>query len=132
MMVSFITAAQAREQLRIDSEADDGWLAIWIPVVSAAVASWLKEEWRRYVYEVDSDGDPLRDSDGRLVLALDSEGDPILQPAVVGATLVELASQYRYREGEGDNTVQSDAGYGYVLSRAATALLTPLRRSTVA
>ncbi|WP_185750039.1 head-tail connector protein [Stenotrophomonas sp. 278] len=130
-MRDFVTVEQARQQLRIDGDADDAWLVIWIPAVSGAVAGWLKDRWRPYQLQLDSNGDPLRDSDGDLVLLVDSNGDPIAQPAVIGATLVELASQYRYREGEGDNTVPADAGHGYVLSRAATALLAPLRRSTV-
>jgi len=49
------------------------------------------------------------------------------------AVLVEIASQYRYREGEGkDNVVTPDAGYGYVLNKASTALLVPLRKPTLA
>lgn len=131
-MAEFVTADDAREQLRIDSDADDGWLSIWIPAVSASVAAWLKQEWRLYVLLRDSSGDLVRDSAGIPLPAEDSNGAPILHPAVIAATLLELASQYRYREGEGDNVVPADAGHGYVLSRAATAQLAPLRRPTVA
>ncbi|QNH21256.1 hypothetical protein HEP73_02170 [Xanthomonas sp. GW] len=131
-MAEFVTAADAREQLRIDSGADDGWLAIWIPAVSASVAAWLKQEWRLYVLLRDSNGDLVRDSAGIPLPAEDSNGALILHPSVIAATLLELASQYRYREGEGDNVVPADAGHGYVLSRAATAQLAPLRRTTVA
>lgn len=57
----------------------------------------------------------------------------VVQPAVKGAVLLELASQYRYREGEGqDNIVAEWHGYGYVLNKASTALLAPLRKSTLA
>ncbi|UYB51156.1 hypothetical protein OCJ37_14295 [Xanthomonas sp. AM6] len=131
-MADFVTAADAREHLRIDSGADDRWLAIWIPAVSASVAAWLKQEWRLYVLLRDSNGDLVRDSAGIPLPAEDSNGALILHPSVIAATLLELASQYRYREGEGDNVVPADAGYGYVLSRAATAQLAPLRRTTVA
>ncbi|WQI19761.1 hypothetical protein U2S91_16660 [Stenotrophomonas maltophilia] len=131
-MREFVTPADAREQMRIDSDADDRWLAIWIPAVSESVAAWLKQEWRLYVLQRDSDGELVRDSAGRPVPAEDSNGEPILQPAVIAATLLELASQYRFREGEGDNVVPADAGHGYVLSKAATAQLAPLRRATVA
>ncbi|WP_369913877.1 hypothetical protein AB8810_12680 [Xanthomonas sp. NCPPB 3005] len=131
-MAEFVTAADAREQLRIDSDADDRWLAIWIPAVSASVAAWLKQEWRLYVLLRDSNGDLVRDSAGIPLPAEDSNGALILHPSVIAATLLELASQYRYREGEGDNVVPADAGHGYVLSRAATAQLAPLRRTTVA
>ncbi len=131
-MLEFVTPADARDQLRIDSDADDGWLAIWIPAVSASVAAWLKHEWRLYVLQRDSSGQVVTDSSGTPLPVLDSDDLPIVQPAVIAATLLELASQYRYREGEGDNLVPSDAGHGYVLSRAATAQLAPLRRTTVA
>ncbi len=131
-MLEFVTPGDAREQLRIDSDADDRWLALWIPAVSASVAAWLKQEWRLYVLQRDSSGEVVRDSSGTPLPVLDSDDQPILQPAVIAATLLELASQYRYREGEGDNVVPSDAGHGYVLSRAATAQLAPLRRATVA
>ncbi|MGV6491381.1 hypothetical protein ACTUVK_000544 [Stenotrophomonas rhizophila] len=131
-MLEFVTPADAREQLRIDSDADDRWLVIWIPAVSASVAAWLKQEWRLYVLLRDSSGEVVRDSSGIPLPALDSDDLPILHPSVIAATLLELASQYRYREGEGDNVVPADAGHGYVLSRAATAQLAPLRRTTVA
>jgi hypothetical protein len=81
------------------------------------------------VPELDSAGMPL----------LDSGGDPIpafpltTRPVVKAAVLLELGSVYRFREGEGkDNVVTPDAGYGYVLNKTSTALLSPLRRSTVA
>lgn len=131
-MLEFVTTADAREQLRIDSDADDRWLAIWIPAVSASVAAWLKQEWRLYVLQRDSNGEVVTDSSGVPLPVLDSDDLPVLQPTVIAATLLELASQYRYREGEGDNAVPADAGHGYVLSRAATAQLAPLRRTTVA
>ena len=56
-----------------------------------------------------------------------------MNPSVRLAVLAEIASQFRFREGEGlDNVVTPDAGYGYILNKASTALLTPLRRPTVA
>lgn len=131
-MREFVTQADAREQMRIDSDADDRWLAIWIPAVSASVAAWLKQEWRLYVLQRDSNGDLVRDSAGIPLPAEDSDGAPILHPLVIAATLLELAWKYRYREGEDENVMPADAGHGYVLSRAATAQLAPLRRTTVA
>lgn len=131
-MFKFVTEADAREQLRLDSDADERWLALWIPAVSSSVAAWLKQEWRLYVLQRDSSGDIVRDGSGVPLPVLDGDDLPILQPAVIAATLLELASQYRYREGEGENVVPADAGHGYVLSKAATAQLAPLRRTTVA
>lgn len=128
-MAELVTAAEAKIHLRLDTgTADDTWLAIFIPAISEAVLGWLKDEWRAYVPEEDSNG-----------IVTDSNGDPIpAEPLVAkwsvkAAVLLELANVYRNREGEGtDNVVPADAGYGYVLNKASTALLAPLRKSTVA
>jgi hypothetical protein len=135
-MIDLVTVADARAQLRLDDPgsaegADDQWLAIFIPAISQAVATWLKDDWRLYVPEVDSAGDVVVDSAGDPVPALDSSGDPTPKPVVRAAVLVELASQFRFREGEGENVVPADAGHGYVLSKGATALLAGLRKGTV-
>ena len=129
-MVALVTIEQARVQLRAGA-ADDAWISLWIPIVSASVASWLKDSWRLYEPEINSAGEVVVDSNGDPVAALDSSLDPVVRAEVQGAVLLELASQYRYREGEGDNVVPDAAGHGYVLSKGATALLVPLRRSTV-
>lgn len=125
-MLELVTTDEAAQQLRLDDDAYDDWLAIWIPAVSEAVRSWLKDDWRMYVPEIDSAGD----------VVIDSSGDPVpsevVNPAVKAAVLMELASQMRYREGEGDNRVQSQDGYGFTLSRGATAILSGLRKPTVA
>lgn len=129
-MVNFVTIQEAYAHLRLgdyDSSGgpDDDWLAIFIPAISQAVALWLKDDWRPYVPEVDSGG-----------VVTDSSGDPIptdvVRPVVKAAVLLELASVYRYREGEGDNRVDQAEGWGYVLNKTSTALLAPLRRPTVA
>lgn len=126
-MRSLITTQFAAEQIRTTVEADGVWLNFWIPIVSEAVANWLKDEWRLYVPEIDSAGD----------VVMDSAGDPIptdtIRPIVQGACVVELASMYRFREGEGtDNVVTPDAGHGYTLNKTSTAMLQALRKSTVA
>lgn len=112
-MADFVTLEQARHQLRTDPE-DDSWLEMWIPAVSAAVVLWLKDEQR--CYEAD----------------LDDEGNPVVLPSVKAAVLIELAAQHRFRDSEGAPVMPATAGHGYVLSQGATALLAPLRRSTVA
>ena len=136
-MPDLVTIEDAYEHLRIDYDtggsADDRWLRMAIPAVSQAVLLWLKDPWRACVRLLDTSGTPILDSNGDPVLALDSNGDPIVLPVVQLAVLAELESQYRFRGGEGkDNVVSSDAGYGYVLNKASTALLAPLRRPTVA
>lgn len=129
-MAEFVTIQEAYAHLRLgdyDSSGgpDDDWLAIFIPAISQAVALWLKDDWRPYVPEIDSGG-----------VVVDSSGDPIptdvVRPVVKAAVLLELASVYRYREGEGDNRVDQSEGWGYVLNKTSTALLAPLRRPTLA
>ncbi|USJ00859.1 hypothetical protein MUG10_00925 [Xanthomonas prunicola] len=131
-MREFVTTDAARAQLRLDTDADGEWLAIWIPAVSEMVAAWLKQDWRLYLLKRDAAGELVRDAAGVPMPVLDQQDNPVLHPSVIAATLLELASQYRYREGEGDNVVPADAGHGYVLTKAATAQLVPLRRATVA
>lgn len=138
-MLELITKKEACDHLLLDYEADssgdyltsvyDGWLETWIPIVSEAVSGWLKDDWRLYVWEVDSSGEVL----------IESSGDPVpaepltTSPRVRGACLIELASVYRFREGEGkDNVVTPDAGWGYALNKSSIALLSALRKSTIA
>jgi len=96
------------------------------------VRTWLKDDWRLYLPERDSAGAVITDTDGDPIPAEDSNGNPITHPTVRLAVLLELASQFRFREGEGDNVVPPDAGHGYTLSKGATALLASLRKPTVA
>jgi len=141
MSFELVTIEDARAHLRLDYESDsdgdthgpdDPWLQTAIPAISEAVRGWLKDDWRLYLPARDSTGAVVLDSNDDPVPAEDSNGDPIVHPTVRLAVLVELASVFRFREGEGkDNVVTPDAGYGYVLNKASTALLTPLRRPTV-
>src|SRR5690606_2349951 len=133
-MLELVSFEDAKHQLRIDDDDDshDEWLALFIPAVSEAVASWLKDRWRLYLPSRDSDGEVVLDSDEIPVPAEDPNGDPIVHPIVRAAVLIELASQFRFREGEGDNRVEAHEGHGYTLSKTATALLSGLRKSTVA
>ena len=131
-MLELVTIDDAREQMRLDSADNDPWVHLAIQGVSEAVRMWLKDDWRLYLPERDSAGDVVLDSSGAPIPAEDSDG-PIVHPTVRLAVLVELSSQYRFREGEGkDNVVTPDAGYGYVLNKASTALLAALRRPTAA
>jgi hypothetical protein len=136
-MLELVTIDDARQQLRLDEidsngGADDAWLALAIPGVSEAVRSWLKDDWRLYLPERDTAGAIITDTDGDPIPAEDSSGNPITHPTVRLAVLLELASQFRYREGEGENVVPADAGHGYTLSKGATAILAGLRKPTVA
>lgn len=131
-MTELVTTAEARMQLRADT-ADDPWIEFWNPIVSAAVLGWLKDEWRAYEPEIGPDGLPVEDSNGDPIPAVDSNGQMTPRQQAKGAVVLELASMFRFREGEGkDNVVPPDAGHGYVLNKTSTALLTPLRKSTIA
>lgn len=129
--MDLVTLPEARMQVRTDTTADDAWLSLWITTISDSVMSWLKNEWRAFELLEDSSGEVIVDSAGIPVVALDSAGLPTVRPRVKAAVLVELAMQYRFREGEGKQ-VDSSAGHGYVLGAGATALLNATRKSTVA
>lgn len=137
MPPDLVTIEEALAQIRGEEEADAPWLLTWIPIISSAVRSWLKDDWRLYQHARDSGGDIILDESGNPVPDEDSNG-PIVHPCVKGAVLLELASQYRFREGEGDNRMESMAAvtvggaWGFTLSRGATALLSALRKPTVA
>lgn len=137
-MLELVSREDAIAQLRIDTIDDEGatahddWLAIWIPAVSEAVASWLKDHWRLYEPMRYADGKPVLNDDGIPYAETDDSGDPVVHPIVRAAVMIELSSQFLYREGEGNNRVQSNEGHGYILSKTATSLLTGLRKTTLA
>ena len=116
--MSLITLTEAKAHLYIDDDAHDAWLTVFIAAISQAVSLWVKNDARLYVPEMDSNGDMVPSA--------------LVEPVVKAAVLIELSSVFRFREGEGrDNTIPSADGYGYVLNKTSTALLTPLRKPTV-
>lgn len=130
-MAELVTRAEVKSQLMMDNDAADGWIDMMIVAISDAVLSWLKDEWRAYLVLRDADGAMLLDSNGDPILLTDSNGDLIPRAVVRAATLVEIASQFRFRDGDGAPAVPSHTGHGYVLSAVPTSLLSGLRRSTV-
>jgi hypothetical protein len=132
MVGDLVTAEEVRFQCRIDppdsnyEDPNEAWINLWITVVSQSVASWLKDEWRIFLPLLDSNDEIIRDSNDNPIQS------DVVNPIVRGAVLVEIASQFRFREGEGDNRVESHEGHGYVLSKTATAMLAPLRKTTLA
>lgn len=125
-----VTIDEAKHHLRIDGDDEDQWLEMWILAVEGAILSWLKDSWRAYVQAVDSDGQPVTDSNGDPVPAVDSSGEPVGLPLVKAAALLELAQHYRFRDGKDAGAMP--AGAGYTLGMGATSLLNGLRRSTLA
>jgi hypothetical protein len=130
-MAQLVTRAEVRDHLMVDNNAVDPWIDMMILAISGAVISWLKDEWRAYETEVDSNGEPIEDSNGDQFPILDSNGDPTTKPMVKAATLVEIASQFRFRDGDGVATVPSNWGHGHVLCMGATSLLVAARKPTV-
>lgn len=102
MTEPLVTLEQVRDQLRIDGTADDPWITLAIPAVTAAVESWC----------------------GGAARVRDIDGAPL--PQAVMATLVELAYQFSRREGPVNSYEETWAEKGYTLSIGATALLQPL------
>lgn len=125
-----ITLDEAKHHLRIDTDADDPWLSLYIKAIEQAILLWLGESWRAYLPMLDNNGSPVIDSNGDPVALCDSDGEPLVQPVVKIAALVELANQYRFREGD-DGSNRMPTAQGYVLGRGATDLLIPLRRPRV-
>lgn len=123
-MTPLVTIEEACEQLRIDGTADDPWLIVMIPAITAAVVGWLKDPLRAYETEEDSNGDR--------VLVEDSNGDNIPLAQVKAACLNELAERYQFRSGSGAAKHPESWGHGYVLGVGATSLLFSLRKPTVA
>lgn len=131
-MVDLVGMQDVRDHLRIDNDADNSWLMMAITSVSHAIVSWLKEPWRVYELERDHNGLIMRDSNGDPIIVLDDNGDPVVSPVVRMAALVEIAQQYRFRDGSGAAAVPAHAGHGYVLGIGSTSLLSGLRKSTAA
>lgn len=129
-MLELVSQDEAMTHLLIGPEHAP-WLSMFIPAISEAVAGWLKDSWRLYEPELDSSGEIAIDSSGGTIPMEDSSG-LVVKAVVKAAVVLELASTLRYKEGEGTNNVVPDAaGYGYVLNKASTAMLAPLRKSTV-
>lgn len=129
--MALVTLQEAKDHLLVDTSAGDSWLNMAIEGVSDAVLRWLKKDWRAYQLLEDSNGDVVTYSDGEPIVLEDSNG-PLVKPVVKMAALVELAVQYRFRDGDGAPAVPSNWGHGHVLSAGATSLLAALRKSTIA
>lgn len=120
-----ITLAQAKAQLRVTHDADDAEITEMIEAASAAVVSYLKSYADSFL---DSSGNPTPiEGDSPSVIV------GYVAPAqAIMACKIAVADLYKNREGQRDNAVPSEFGYGYPLPAAATALLYPLRTPTLA
>lgn len=103
-MSRFVSTEEVKQQLRIDGTDDDEWIAIALAAIESAVSLWVGNDAALFA------------SDG--VTPVD---------AVRIAVLVEIAYQYRFREGAAEQSMGDWYSTGYVLNMSSTALLTPLR-----
>ncbi|RYF63597.1 MAG: phage gp6-like head-tail connector protein [Comamonadaceae bacterium] len=115
-----VTLEQAKDHLRIDTDAADADLTLKIHAASGAVLTYLKGA-NRFVQAVDADGDPV----------VDEEGEPVYTEQVIfevqAATLLMLGYLNKDRDGDGDD--QFEPGF---LPNPVTALLYPFRTPTLA
>lgn len=95
-----IGLSYAKEQLRIDGDADDVWLGLAIRGVSQAVVAWCGGDVAR-----------LQDEDGTT------------RADVVTAVMVEVAYQYENRAAPQAAYIADWYTRGYVLSAGCTAFL---------
>lgn len=113
-----VTLQEASDHLRLDSDADEADVLLKIRAASAAVRRYLKDA---SPFELDSNGDPVTDSNGDTVVLFE----------VRAAVLMMLGELYKNREGDQGGEVPSQWGYGY-LPRPVVALLYPLRHPSMA
>jgi hypothetical protein len=100
-----VTLDNVKDQLRLDTTADDAWLSAVIRGVSLVVLRWCGGDIAT-ITETDTDTDTVR-----------------VQPDVVHAVLIELAYQYANREGPSVAYMADWYARGYSLSAGAVALL---------
>src|SRR5690606_588856 len=130
-MLELVSIADACAWVALDPPDSDGgdqrhrMLEIAIRGASEAGRGWQKGDWRRYLEHRDTGGGIATDGDGDPGPETDRNGAPITHPSVTEAVLFEVAMRFRFRyESGGDN----DSGAGYVLSKAATAMLAARRK----
>lgn len=98
-MAEYCTVAEARRRHRIDSSDSDADITAIIQAASEAVRLHLRPSlpWEP---ELDSNGDPVLDSDGEIIYVEDTNGDRIPRAAVVQATLYMVGIYFRDRDGQ--------------------------------
>ena len=120
-MIPFVTLARAKEHLYVIEDADDALIAAQVAAASGAVQNYLKSSLP-FAPEIDSNLQPVRDSNGAIVYARDSNGDRLIREEVQQATLILLGHFYKNRDDNPDSAFPP----GY-LPAPCVALLYPLR-----
>lgn len=121
-----VTLREAQDHLRVDTDADANDLSLKVMAASGAVMNYLKSS-SPYEIEVDSNGDPILDSSGRVIPVRDSSGKTFVRWEVKAAVLLMVGYLYRLRDDNENNAF--DRGY---LPMPVTALLYPLRNPALA
>lgn len=122
-MTMLVTLDQAKLHLRVDQDDEDEDITLKIEAASAAVLDYIGDS--QYLF-LDTGGDELDLYDTSTDQAAHRAKHLCRQ-----ATLIMVGEFFRSREPTATDVVPAQFGYGY-LPRAVVALLTPLRRPTIA
>lgn len=109
-----ITLEQAKRQLRVTHDDEDYEIEETVEEASAAIVRYLKP----------SGADAFLDTSGELI----EEAIPV---EVKRACKITVTDWWKNREGQKENAVPEQFGYGYALPQAAIALLYPMRDPTL-
>jgi hypothetical protein len=119
-MTMLVTLAEASDHLRRDTADDAADLTLKIHAASGAVLNYLKGA-NRFVQEVDGEGNPVFDDDGKPVYTTEVLFE------VKAAVLLMVG--YLYKDRDNDKDHEYEQGF---LPRPVTALLYPLRTPALA
>ncbi|HBO3547945.1 TPA: phage gp6-like head-tail connector protein [Pseudomonas aeruginosa] len=122
----YVTLEQAKSQIEIDHDASDSLIMGYILSASASVKAYLKSA-SPYAVELDSNDDPVLDSNGDVVYVRDSNGKKEVNMIVQQAVLLLVAIYFKDRDENADSIFEQ----GY-LPKPVTALLYPLRDPALA
>ncbi|MCO2196656.1 phage gp6-like head-tail connector protein [Pseudomonas aeruginosa] len=122
----YVTLEQAKSQIEIDHDASDSLIMGYILSASASVKAYLKSA-SPYAVELDSNDDPVLDSNGDVVYVRDSNGKKEVNMIVQQAVLLLVAIYFKDRDENADAIFEQ----GY-LPKPVTALLYPLRDPALA
>lgn len=139
-MLEYVTIDEAKAQIKVELEDTDDYnpeITLKIQAASSAVQQYLGSPKRAWlpVYETDTSGEllfdsneqpiPLTDSNGAFFYQTNTDGSKVIAPQVKQATLTLIGVFWRDRDSTNIEYVQN------YLPNAVQALLFPLRRIPV-
>lgn len=120
--MKLVSLNKGKEHLRVDHDAEDSLIELYIKAASAAILNYLKDGKDSFL-----DSTNLDSSDE---VEVDSSGEPVGIPEdVQAATLIMLGYLYKNRDNNDGYAVSGAFGAG-TLPLPVTALLYPLRDPT--